>query len=414
MKNKQTNNPGGNWVLGLLIIIIILITLFIFTPKFQTEIDKFINLDLKIQNPAGIYQSSNQVELTKWNDDAYQTLQLDFTDIEPKNPITKVKLDFKDTENNNVYSYSSEIPGFLFKLNLPAPRTYLLYIYINNNIQPTFLTYLQTNDFLFNFTDVNGNIIGTETTDNILILSIQNPDKGITSGIDKTTRTTNLGTLWMQPYNMVNVPINIPQLQLYKNLLKSIVITDPVKKAAQDAKIAGLDNFVFKEIRGKINIIGLPANMGGASQNYSTTGTNISIENMTRFERKFPNPAKLITPSVESCIQADKDKCALQIRNLVNDTTYRLELSAVYQQLGSIEPNIRYTKPQYIEFKVSNSKNLSADLNETIKINDIGQKYISNRAQRDFIRRDQTRQDVNMTQIEDDMKKMSDQIYRVL
>ena len=413
MKNKQINNPGGNWVLGLLIIIIILITLFIFTPKFQTEIDKFINLDLKIQNPAGIYQSSSQVELTKWNNDVYQTLQLDFTDIEPQNPITKIKLDFKDTENNNLYSYSSEIPGFLFKLNLPAPRTYLLYIYINNNVQPTFLTYLQTNDFLFNFTDVNGNIIDQTTTDNILILSIQNPDKGITSNIDNTTRTTNLGTLWMQPYNMVNIPISIPQLPLYKNLLKSMVITDPVKKSAHDAKIAGLDNFVFKEIRGKINVIGLPANMSGASQN-PTTGATISKENMTRFERKYPNPAKIITPSVDSCIQADKDKCALQIRNLVNDTTYRLELSAVYQQLGSIEPNIRYTKPQYIEFKVSNSKNLAADLNETIKINDIGQKYISNRAQRDFVKRDQSRQDVDMTQIEDDIKKMSDQIYRVL
>lgn len=413
MKNKQTNNPRGHWVLGLLIIIIILITLFIFTPKFQTEIDKFINLDLKIQNPAGIYQSSSQVELTKWNDDAYQTLQLDFTDIEPQNPITKVKLEFKDTENNNLYSYSSEIPGFLFKLNLPAPRTYLLYIYINNNVQPTFLTYLQTNDFLFNFTDVNGNIIDQTKTDNILILSIQNPDKGITSNINNTTRTTNLGTLWMQPYNMVNIPISIPQLPLYKNLLKSMIITDPLKKATQDAKIAGLDNFVFREIKGKINVIGLPANMGGASQNPTTSAT-ISNENMSRFERKYPNSAKIITPSVDSCIQADKDKCAIQIRNLVNDTTYRLELSAVYQQIGSIEPNIRYTKPQYIEFKVSNSKNLAADLNETIKINDIGQKYISNRVQRDFIKRDQSRQDIDMTQIEDDIKKMSDQIYRVL
>lgn len=413
MPSKNKNGlVQNNWVLGLIIIIIILITLFLFAPKFQNDIDKFMNLDLKLLNPAGIYQSSSQVELTKWNDDTYQMLQLDITDIEPTNPINKVKLDFKDTENNNLYSYSSETPGFVFKLNLPAPNTYMLYVYLNNDSQPTFMTYLRTTEFIFNFTDVNGNILDTNTTDNILTLSIQNPDKGTPSDVNQTTRTTNLGTLWMQPYNMVNIPVGIPQLSLYKNLLKSVIISDPDKKSTQDAKITGLDNFVFKEIRTKINVIGLPNDMGSGQQ--LPSGSSISNENMTRFETKYPNKPKIITPSVDSCIQAEKDKCAIQIRNLVNDTTYRVEMSAVYQQLGSIEANIRYTKPQYIEFKVSNTKNLSADLNETIKINDIGQKYINNRLQREFISRDQSRQDYEMTQIEDNIKQFGDKIYRVL
>ena len=31
----------------------------------------------------------------------------------------------------------------------------MLYIYLNNDSQPTFMTYLQTTEFIFNFTDVN-------------------------------------------------------------------------------------------------------------------------------------------------------------------------------------------------------------------------------------------------------------------
>lgn len=415
---KQTPKKSSNqnyWVLGLIIIIVFIIVIIIFSPAHQKSLDKFINLDLKIQNPAGIYSIANEPQLTKWNADAYQTLQLGFTDIGTNPPIGKVKLDFKDTENNNLYTYSSEDPSIIFKLNLPPARTYMLYIYLNNAVQPTFMTYLTTSDNFFNFTDANGNEIPRTVADPILRVRITNPDNTATIPIETTDNNDNIiynfGTLNMQPYNIINIPVQIPNLSEYKNAIRTTQATDPAKTDAHNLKVSGLDKFVFKEIEARVSIIGLPSDLGGAKMG---VGTGISPDNMNRFYSKYPVPPKVITPGVNNCINNSNNSCSLQIRNCVNDTTYRVELRAVYQQLGVIEQNIRYTRPQFIDFTVSNQKNESADLNKIIKINDIGKQYIINRAQREFIKTDQQRQDNNMIAIESDIKNISNKIYRVI
>lgn len=413
---KQTPNYNGDyWILGLMVIIVFIIVIIIFNPKHQKSIDKFINLDLKVQNPAGIYSTANEPQLTKWNADANQTLQLSFTDIGADPPIGKVKMDFKDTENNNLYTYSSEDPAFIFKLNLPPARTYMLYIYLNNAVQPTFMTYLTTSEHYFNFTDANGNEIPRSISDPILRVNITNPDNTATVPSETADNNGNiiynLGTLNMQPYNIIKIPVQLPNLVEYKNAIRATQTTDAEKTEAHNLKVAGLDKFVFKEIEARVSIIGLPTDFGGARIG---VGTGISSDNMNRFYAKYPVPPKIITPGVDNCINPSNNSCSLQIRNCVNDTTYRVEFRTVYQQLGVIEQNIRYTRPQFIDFTVSSQKNEAADMNKIIKINDIGQQYIINRAQRDFIKTDQQRQDNNMMAIEADIKNISNKIYSVL
>jgi len=368
-QKQHPTNYQDYWVLGFIIIIIFIIVIIIFNPKHQKSLDKFINLDLKIQNPAGIYSTVNEPQLTKWNADMYQTLQLNFTDIAPNPPIGKVKLDFKDTENNNLYTYSSEDPSFIFKLNLPPARTYMLYIYLNDAVQPTFMTYLKTTDYFFNFTDANGNEIPRSVSDPILKVNITNPDNTEKQPTETTDDNNNiiynLGTLNMQPYNIINIPVEIPNIVEYKNAIRAAQTTDPAKNEAHNLKVAGLDKFVFKEIEARVSIIGLPSDFGSARIG---VGTGISSDNMNRFYAKYPVPPKIITPGVDSCINNSNNSCSLQIRNCVNDTTYRIELRTVYQQLGVIEQNIRYTRPQFIDFTVSNTKNEAADLNKIIKI----------------------------------------------
>jgi len=416
-RNTADSHCNADWVLGLLIIIIIVIVLFIFEPKYQKQIDNFINLDLKFQSPGGTY-SGTETKLIKWNADNYQKIQLVFSNS--TNTISRVKLDFKDVANNNLYTYSAENndgkrTAFDFNLNLPAPKTYMLYIYINNDTQPTFISYIETTDTFFNFTDINGNLMSANDVGSTLKITIKNPEK--TNQVS-TQPNTNLGLLKMQPYNLVNIPIEIPKLSEYKNKLKAITSVDPEIKAKHDQKIGALDNFVFKEIEAKIIVIKLPTTM---STSNLSTGDEFEIKSLSpseleKFEKLYPNPPKVNTPGVDGCIQGDSNKCMLVAKNLVNDTKYRIDLRAVYQQLGVIEPNIRYTETQKIIFSVSNLTNKAADLNESININidDIGRKYVLNREQKEFIKRDQSRQDNLMTGLESEITQLGTRIYNVL
>jgi hypothetical protein len=425
---SATKNSAGDWILALIIIIIVVIALLIYTPRYQASVDKFINLDLQYQNIGGIYNSFDS-KLIKWNADNFQKLQLTF-----RNPgttqISKIKLDFKDVNNNNLYTYSYEntTPGnlvFPFKLNLPSGRAYILLVYLNDNAQPTFIKDINTDENYFNFTDITNQNL-PETADAILSVKITNPDTNQQLTEDTTnTRKRNLGTLKMQPYNMVSIPVTIPVLSAYKNLLKSSTSTNPDVKAAHDDKIDALDNFVFKEIEAAIMVIGTPqktpittkadgaapiATMNAMiSQEYDDYG--ISADELTKFEREFPNRVKVITPGADGCVQGDSNKCAVVVKNLVSGAKYKLVIRAVYQQLGSVEPNIRYTKPQTVIFSVSSDTNQDTDLNKTFNIVDKAKQYIINQEQKEFITRDQNRQDYSLLNLETDVRQLSNKIY---
>lgn len=424
---SAVKNIGGDWILALLIIIIIIIALIIYAPKYQTSVDKFINLDLQYQNIGGIYNSIDS-KLVKWNADNFQRLQLKFTNL-GSTKISKVKLDFKDVNNNNLYTYSFENTSpvnlvFPFKLNLPAGRSYILIVYLNDNAQPTFVKDIYTEENYFNFTDITNQNL-PDGADSKLSIKITNPDRPSSIATEDTTnsRQRNLGTLKMQPYNMVSIPVTIPMLSEYKNLLRGATSANPSVKATHDDKIAALDSFVFKEIEAKVMVIGLPpktpvttlANQPTTTINATIGGEyelyGISADELTKFEREYPNRVKVITPGVDGCVQGDTNKCAIAVKNLVNGAKYKLVIRAVYQQLGSIEPNIRYTKEQIIIFSVSSDANQDADLNKTFNIANKAKQYVMNQEQKEYIRRDQNRQDYNIINLETDIKQLSNKIY---
>ncbi len=432
---SAVKNIGGDWILALLIVIIIIIALIIYAPKYQASVDKFINLDLQYQNIGGIY-NSNESKLVKWNADNFQRLQLKFTNP-GSTKISKVKLDFKDVNNNNLYTYSFEnaAPGnlvFPFKLNLPAGKAYILLVYLNDNSQPTFVKDIYTDENYFNFTDITNQNL-PDGADSILSIKITNPDRPTSIATEDTasSRQRVLGTLKMQPYNMVSIPVTIPVLSEYKNLLRGATSASPDVKATHDDKIAALDSFVFKEIEAKVMVIGLPpktpvttrANQPTTTRaNQPTTTINatiageyelygISADELTKFEREYPNRVKVITPGVDGCVQGDNNKCAIAVKNLVNGAKYKLVIRAVYQQLGSIEPNIRYTKEQTIIFSVSSDSNRDADLNQTFNIANKAKQYVMNQEQKEYIKRDQNRQDYNIINLETDIKQLSNKIY---
>lgn len=446
--NKSTNvksKSNGEWILGLILVIIIIVALIIFAPKYQASIEKFINLDLEYQQAGGGYTSVGDTILTKWNGDNFQRLNLKFTNIDAKLPILKIKLDFKDVNTNNLYTYVAENNNNTqstttlpveFKLNLPEDTTFMLYVYINDDKNYKFMTYIKTNKNFFRFTDINENELTASDVDNLLSIGIIDPDRGNSNLLTQTTRRIDLGQLKMQPYNMVKIPVTIPNISAYKNKLKASTSIDATVKAKHDAKLAALDNFVFKEIEASVIVIDLPPKITTSSAPTNTTraGTTTITPNLTitqeyedrglssdelaKFERQYPNRAKVSTPGINSCIQdntsANINKCAIQVKNLVNGAKYKLQIRAVYQMLGSIEPNIRYTEPQTIIFSVDNSTNESADLNKQINLANTAQKYVINQEQKAFIRKDQTRQDHNMSALEADINTLSKRIQFVL
>jgi len=417
----------GDWIIALLILIIIVIFVLIYTPKYQSSVDNFINLDLQYQNLEGIYNNTES-KLTKWNADNYQNIQLNFTDTGAF-IINKVKLDFKDVNNNNVYTYSVENKTasnkvFLFKLNLPPGRSYILLVYLNDKTQPTFIKDISTEENYFNFTDItNQNRPGQ--ADSILSIKITNPDKPTRILTEDTngSRKLDLGILRMQPYNMITIPVTIPMLSKYKNILKATTSVDPVIKAEHEAKLSALDNFIFKEIEAAIVVIRVPpktpvtTNSGNPAPTLNPSIAaeyekyGISADELTKFERQYPNKVKVISPGVDGCVQGDTNKCTLVVKNLVSNAMYKLVIRAVYQQLSSIEPNIRYTKSQTIIFSVDSSSNEDADLNKTFKLADIAKQYVMNQEQKEFISRDQNRQNYNLLNVESDIKQLSNKIY---
>lgn len=419
----------GDWILGLIILIIIMVAIFIYTPKYQASVDKFINLDIEYQNIGGIYNNLES-KLTKWNADNFQQLKLTFKDVNvSKTPINKVNLDFKDANTNNLYTYSVEnkIPSnlsFSFKLNLPPGRAYILIVYINDSTQPTFIKDIYTEESYFNFTDITNQNIPAGV-DSKLSMYITNPDKPTQSLSEDSelTRKRNLGTLKMQPYNIVNIPVTIPKLSEYKNLFRITTSIDPALKAEYETKLAALDNFVFKEIVSVVTVIGLPNKSPITTIQGATTTTmnssiadeyenyGVSADELTKFEREYPNRVKVIAPGVNDCVQGDSNKCGLIVKNLVDGAKYKVVIRAAYQQLGSVEPNIRYTKPQTIIFSVSSSSNEDADLNKTFKIADKAKQYVMNQEQKEFIASDQNRQDYNLLNLESDIKVLSNKIY---
>ena len=433
---SATQNNTGDWILALIIIIIVIVAILIYTPGYQAAVDKFakseksekfINLDLQYQSIGGIYNSIDST-LIKYNADNFQKLQLIF-----RNPgttqISKVKLDFKDVNNNNLYTYSYEntTPGnlvFPFKLNLPSGRAYILLVYLNDNVQPTFIKDIETEENYFNFTDITNQNL-PETADTILSVNVTNPDTNQQLTEDPAnSRKMKSGTLKMQPYNMVSIPVTIPELSRYKNLLKSSTSTNPDVKAAHDDKIATLDSFVFKEIEAAIMVIGTPPKTPVTTKATTTPtttmntiisqeyeGYGISADELTKFEREFPNRVKVITPGVDGCVQGDSNKCAVIVKNLVSGAKYKLVIRAAYQQLGSVEPNVRYTKPQTVIFGVSSDTNQDADLNQTFNIADKAKQYVINQEQKEFITRDQNRQDYGLLNLETDVRQLSNKIY---
>jgi hypothetical protein len=448
--HKSTNGKSkmkGEWILALVLVIIIIVALIIFAPKYQSAIEKFINLDLEYQQSGGGYTTTSDAILTKWNGDNFQKLNLKFTNIDTNTPISKVKLDFKDINTNNLYTYIAENNNNTqtasalpveFKLNLPEDTTFMLYVYINDDSAYKFMTYIKTDKNYFRFTDINENEPSASDVDNVLSIGIIDPDKGDSALELQTNRRLDLGQLKMQPYNMVIIPVQIPNMAEYKNKLKASTSIDATVKAKHDAKLAALDNFVFKEIEASVIVIGLsPSTATTTTKAGATTTTpnpsivqeyeerGLSADELAKFERKYPNRPKVSTPGIDSCIQASTNtntntntnnntKCAIQVRNLVNGAKYKLQIRAVYQMLGSIEPNIRYTKPQTIIFSVDNSTNESADLNKQIKLADTAQQYIINHEQKAFIRHDQTRQDYNMSALEADINTLSKRIQFAL
>ena len=497
-KSTGKSKMKSEWILGLVLVIIIIIALIIFAPKYQAAIEKFTNLDLEYQQSGGGYTTSDAI-LTKWNGDNFQKLNLKFSAIDPNTPISKIKLDFKDVYTNNLYTYVAEnnnntqtanVLPFDFKLNLPENTTFMLYVYINNDSAYKFMTYIKTDKNYFRFTDINENEPSASDVDNVLSIGIIDPDKGDTEPQTQTNRRLDLGQLKMQPYNMVKIPVQIPNLSNYKNKLKASTSVDATVKAKHDAKLAALDNFVFKEIEASIMVIGLPPSTTPTTTQAGTTSTTptttkagtttttptttqagttsttptttkagtttttptttqagtttttlnstiaaeyeeqgLSADELAKFERTYPNRPKVATPGIDSCIQTSSNantnsntnsntntntKCAIQVKNLVNGAKYKLQIRAVYQMLGSIEPNIRYTKPQTIIFSVDNSTNEAADLNKQIKLADTAQQYVINQEQKAFIRRDQTRQDYNMSALEADINTLSKRIQFAL
>ena len=446
--HKSTNGKSkmnSEWILGLVLVIIIIIALIIFAPKYQAAIEKFINLDLEYQQAGGVYTSGGETILTKWNGDNFQKLNLKFTNIDTNSPISKVKLDFKDVNTNNLYTYVAENNNNTqtatalpveFRLNLPEDSTFMLYVYINDDSASKFMTYIKTDKNYFRFTDINENEPAATDVDDVLSIGITNPDTGNSALLTKPNRLINLGQLKMQPYNMVKIPVKIPDISTYKNKLKASTSIDATVKAKHDAKLAALDNFVFKEIEASIMIIGLPPSTATITTQAGATSTTLnptiaqeyedrglSADELAKFERTYPNRPKVSTPGIDSCIQVSKDtntntntntKCAIQVKNLVNGARYKVQIRAVYQMLGSIEPNIRYTNPQIIIFSVDNSTNHAADLNEQIKLADTARQYVLNQEQKAFIRRDQTRQDYNMSALEADINTLSKRIQFAL
>lgn len=416
------NTFNNNWILGLLIVIISVIMLFIYDPNYQKSIDNFINLDLQYQNIGGIY-NNDESKLTKWNADNYQNILLTFKDVDA--PINKVKLDFKDVSSNNLYTYFVENKSttnliFPFKVNLPPAKTYILLVYINDTPQPTFIKDISTEENYFNFTDITNQNIPSGV-DSILSIKITNPDTLSQPLIEDVvdSRKRDLGTLKMQPYNMISIPVTIPDILKYKNLFRSSNNISPEIKTAHDQKITTLDSFVFKTIDAVIIIIGLPATSttkavtvtlnSTVTQEYEEYG--VSQDELIKFERQYPNRVKVITPGIDGCVQGDSNKCSIIVKNLVHGAKYKMIIRAVYQQLGSIEPNIRYTKPQSIIFTVSNSSNVEADLNKTFNIADKAKQYVMNQAQKEYVLGDQNRQNYNLLNIENEINTLANKIY---
>jgi hypothetical protein len=435
--SKSVNRILGkiDWILGFLMVIIIIITLVIFAPNYQHSVEKFINLDIQYQQAGGGYTTGETI-LTKWNGDNFQKLKLNFSNTTTQ--IDQLKLDFKDIKSNNLYTYSAEnkvgtaVYSFDFNLNLPDDKTFMMYVYINGSSEPTFMTYIKTSPNYFRFTDINENELQLTDIANTLQINVLDPDNGSTAPrlfTNGNPPQLNLGVLNMQPYNMVKIPVIIPNLSTYKNKLKASTSIDAPIKAKHDAKLAALDNFVFKEIEASITVIGLPPNissegitsitLAGAASGVTNTTTTIdanitneyetyglSPDELAKFTSKYPNRVKVQTAGVDGCIQGDINKCAIQVKNLVNGARYKLVIRAVYQQLSSIEPNIRYTEPQTIIFSVDNSKNTAADLNTQIKLVDRAKQYVLNREQKDFIKTDQQRQDYIMSKMEFDISNL--------
>lgn len=465
--NNTSLNSGGNWILGLIIIIVIVLVIIIFSQKFKnpaTATENFTNLNINVLDAGGQRANNDVQQLTKWNADKFQHIQLMFNNSTEK--ITKVRLEFKDTVNNNIYSYSAEDnigtpttttvaatattttptitgttppsiinnPFNFYSLNLPPKRTFVLYVYLNDNSSARFMTYLDTADFLFNFTDINGNLVSADSSDPTLKCIVKNPDSDVSYGDDNVS----MGTLKMQPFNLISIPVKIPSLMEFKNKLRVLSSTDAIIKDKHDQKINELDSFVFKEIEARLVVLTLPptmttatptiptttnaSGMTGSTQQQQTgqtitytiadfTSSGITENESSQLLQRFPNSFKLITPGSSDCAAQNSNKCKIHIKNVINGVKYRLEYRAVFQQLGSIEPNIRYTTTQKIVFGVTNSNNPSADLNETIGISDIGKKFRLTRQQKEFITNDQARQDAVMNTLENDINSLGTNIY---
>ena len=431
MKSANNTKPrSDNMLLGIFIIIVLIvgITVLYNSDHLNALHNKYLKPTIKdtfaTQTPINVEFVGNAdvYKLKKIGDSQFINIKISGYPINTK----FIRIVIRDTKNNNEYSNTAEPTAgntfVIFPIDIPPQRAYDMFIYLDKDKATTpYSLNIATDEYYFIYHDINGNISNKYTD---LVVTLKNTSTNITGSKSILSSaggaqacgtldncTNDLNTIFMKPYNLIDIGVTLPDISILKNMLSADTSSYNMSTRQKYLNtIATLDTFLYKGMEGDIQIINEVILPTSGTQTASPTNLSGDVTKKDMLQRKYVVSPKLILPSTDACIgtinKNTNDTCKIRILNVIHGVQYLLKIRCVYNQFNNNNTNIRYTPYQYFTFVVSKNGHDDYDLLSTVtaltgkSTVDLAKKFKLNAEMKQYILNDQRTQDRDLTLIE--------------